>query len=108
MPPQEEDLGVDAIDRSIEQLELKLETLKEVQDILYDLEEDDDVKLSVIDEENSHVIEVIISADEPIDNMRAIANTDSGLKGDAFNPDDIIYDYEDETYRLKTTFNINR
>lgn len=87
-------------------METKLSTLKSLQSILEDLDEKTD--LTVIDEPDSAMIEVTVKAPEPVAGMQKVANLDRFLQGQAHNPDDIVYDHENDQYKLKTKFRTDR
>lgn len=106
MPPREEDIGVEALNKSIGKLENKLETLKQLQSILEDVP--DDVHLNVVDEPDSPQISVIIRSNGILDEMQELARLDRGLQGKAYSPDHIEYDVEEKEFKLEKKFRTDR
>lgn len=108
MSEQNKHIGPESLDKSIEKLETQLQTLQELQDVFFRLDDSDDVDLHVVNKPDSHQMDVTVVADEPVEEMEIIASAHRGLQGEATKSDDIIYDHEDDVYRLTTKFQTDR
>lgn len=104
-PPEQ---GVESLQKSIEELELKRQTLEELKEYLGELDRDRGVEINIINLNNSNHIEVTIRCDSPNEPMVDVAQIDSFLYGEASNPDDIAYDTDTNEYKLRKKFKVNR
>jgi predicted ABC-type transport system involved in lysophospholipase L1 biosynthesis ATPase subunit len=92
------------LEKSIESLELRAQTLKQVQRIIKEL--DELATVTVVNEDNSPQIHVIAGADTPLDGLQELAEVDTRLYGEAHSPADIVYQPGDETYKLEMKFSL--
>lgn len=102
MPEDIPEFGPVAVDQSIEVFELKLETLKRVKELCQELNEK--TTITVHSPYDSYGINITVKADEPLEEMQELAGVDHMLQGEAHNPDNIEYDYEEEKFILDTKF----
>lgn len=112
MTPQQDDSnsGVEAIDQSIEHLQLKLNTLKTVQETLNTLENKltEAGELTVVDANNDGYVQVTIRSKEMYDEIKELANTSESLVGESYCPANIIYDPNTETFSLERNFRVSK
>lgn len=106
MSPAEEDIGVEALDASIEKLDHKKTTLRKLKHILEEAPED--IDLYVEDARDSAKIHVIIKADEIVDVMEKLAWMDFTLQGEKSRPSIIEYNLKEEQYILDKKFRTDR
>jgi len=106
MPPTEEDIGVEALEASIEKLDRKKTTLRKLKSLLEGASED--VDLYVESPRDSAEIHVILKADEIADVMEKLAWMNFTLQGEKSRPDNIEYDLKKEEYKLEKKFRTDR
>lgn len=102
----ETDSGISSIDSSIERLENKIENLKNLKRNLNSLEEKAEVIVN--NPKDGPEIEVIITANEPYQELIKIANMDRFFHGESIRNEYIDYEPEKEIYKVKKTFKTNR
>jgi len=100
--------GLESLQKSIDRLELKQNTLEELKAILRDLDNDRGVDLNIINANNSSKISVTAKCDRMRDAMEELAEIDSHLHGEAFSPEHILYMPEKEVFKIKRKFTVDR
>jgi len=104
--PTEEDIGVEALEASIEKLEQQKSTLKKLKHILKKAPEDVDVYVE--NPRDSGHIKIILRANMMRDTMEKLAWMSYSLQGQKSRPDSIEYDVKKEEYKLVKKFRIDR
>lgn len=106
MSPDENDFGPEAIDSSIDELSKQKANLEHIKELLLSLEDKADVYVD--DADDSNLIHVTVKADRPLDEMKKIAGISQTLIGDTLRPPEIVYNFEDEEYKLDKKFRTKR
>lgn len=99
--------GVESLQKSIDRLEKKRETLVELKDMLYELDGNNEVDLHVVNANDSSKIEIYAKSESITPDMEEVVRTDRYLLGEANTPDDISYNVEDGVFNIRKKFYID-
>lgn len=94
------------MNKSIDKLQTQKENLIKARGLCLALEGVADV--TVQDNNDSHIIQVIIEAGHPHEEMTELADMDNSLMGGAYSRSNIIYNHGDDTYKLEKKFRTDR
>lgn len=97
---EENETEADRLDHSIEYLENKLETIKQIKSLVKELEEIGDVVVN--NPKDSRHIEIYAETDEPVSELIELSQLEVTVS------DNIIYNPEDETFKIKKNFRIDK